>query len=154
VVVRFDVVPGPQYRLAKIDLGDIAGTGADYETLRAAFGVRVGDPVNTEKILKGRADLAATLGDNGYAFAKVGEPALVIDHEPRTGDLTVPVTSGGRYVFGQVVSGMPRFMGSRHIQHIARSGRAMSIRPPCSTICGRRSWRPAWSRRSRSRRAK
>ncbi|WP_371433543.1 autotransporter assembly complex family protein [Novosphingobium sp.] len=120
VVVRFDVVPGPQYRLAKIDLGDIAGTGADYKTLRAAFGVRVGDPVNTEKILKGRADLAATLGDTGYAFAKVGEPALVIDHEPRTGDLTVPVTSGGRYVFGQVVSGMPRFMGSRHIQHIAR----------------------------------
>lgn len=120
VVVRFDIVPGSPYTLAAIDLGDIAGAEPDYPTLRAAFGPQIGDPVNTDKILTGRDDLSTALGEHGYAFAKVGEPDLVIDHEPRTGTLTLPVTSGGKYRFGHAISGLPEFLSSRHFDRIAR----------------------------------
>lgn len=120
VVVRFDVVPGPAYKLAAINLGDIEGTGADYPVLRASFGPKIGDIVNTDKILVGRTDLSTALGEHGYAFAEVGEPDLVIDHDPRTGDLTLPVTSGGKYRFGHAISGLPRFLSSRHFDRIAR----------------------------------
>lgn len=120
VVVRFDVVPGPQYKLARIDLGDIGAAGEDAESLRAAFELKTGDPVETDRIIEERGDLDIALGETGYAFAKVGEPDLVIDHEPRTGDLTVPVTTGGKYRFGHVVSSQPRFLSSRHLERISR----------------------------------
>ncbi len=118
-VVRFDVVPGPQYTLAAIDLGDIA-QAADAAKLRAAFKLASGDPVNSDRIVAERLHLDTALGENGYAFAKVGEPALTIDHEPRTGDLAIPVETGGRYAFGRIASAMPKFLSGHHLEEIAR----------------------------------
>lgn len=120
VVVRFDVIPGPLYSLARIELGDIAAKGADAAPLREAFALKPGDPVDTDRILEETADLAAALGETGYAFSKIGDPELVIDHAPRTGDLSVPVASGGKYRFGQVNSALPRFLSSRHLERISR----------------------------------
>lgn len=119
VVVRFDVIPGPRYTLSNIALGDIAAA-VDSADLRAAFAMQPGDPVNTDRILEERGHLDLKLGRTGYAFAKVGEPALIIDHEPRTGDLTLPVTTGGKYRFGQVTSSLPRYLSAGHLQTIAR----------------------------------
>jgi len=118
-VVRFDVQPGPQYRFAKIDLGDVPAA-SDATNLRAAFHLNVGDPINSDKILLEKDSLNKELGERGYAFASVGEPDLVIDHEPRTGDLNVPVTTGGKYRFGQVNSNLPSYLSSRHLARIAR----------------------------------
>lgn len=118
-VVRFDVIPGPQYKLAKIDLGDIA-QAADAARLRAAFKLNSGDPVNSDRIVEERTHLDTALGETGYAFAKVGEPELTIDHEPRTGDLAIPVTTGGTYAFGRIVSSMPKFLSGHHLEEIAR----------------------------------
>jgi translocation and assembly module TamA len=119
VVVRFDVVPGPQYTLDTIALGDV-DAAADGADLRAAFAVKRGDAVNSDRITLGRAELDRALGETGYAFAKVGEPALVIDHAARSGDLDVPVTTGGVYAFGAVRSLLPDYLSSRHLQRIAR----------------------------------
>lgn len=119
VVVRFDVVPGPRYSLDKIALGDI-DAARDGVALRAAFVLKHGDPVDSDRISEGRAKLDAALGKAGYAYAKVGEPALVIDHAARTGDLDVPVTTGGIYAFGVVRSLLPDYLSSRHLQRIAR----------------------------------
>lgn len=118
-VVRFDVQPGPQYRFAKIELGDVMAA-SDSANLRAAFHLKVGDPINSDKILTEKDSLNKELGERGYAFANVGEPDLVIDHEPRTGDLTVPVTTGGKYRFGHVNSNLPAYLSSRHLERIAR----------------------------------
>ena len=120
VVFRFDITPGPQYLLARIDLGDVDKAGADSGKLRAAFGLKTGDPVNTDRIVVGKAALSTELGETGRAFAQVGDPDLVIDHEPRTGDLTVPVTTGGIYTFGRVSSSLPDYLSSRHLERIAR----------------------------------
>ena len=119
VVVRFDVVPGPQYRLAQIALGDIA-QASDAADLRAAFALQPGDPVNADRIEEERGHLDVKLGRSGYAFAEVGEPHLLIDHAPRTGDLTLPVTTGGKYAYGAITSSLPKYLSARHLQTMAR----------------------------------
>ncbi len=118
--VRFDVIPGPQYRFGAIALGDLQGVGEDYAALRKSFYLDVGDPVNADAIVQERADLTIELGESGYAFSEVGEPDLLVDHARREGDLTVPVTPGGKYAFGEVVSALPNFLSSKHLARIAR----------------------------------
>lgn len=120
VVVRFDIQPGPQYRFGALAFGDLAATGANFTALRAAFKLNPGDAVNSDRIVAERLNLQTALGETGYAFAKVGEPDLLIDHERREGDLTVPVTPGGVYRIGQVHSSREKFLSSRHLDLIAR----------------------------------
>lgn len=120
VVVRFDVQPGPQYKVGKIALGDLESTGPDYETLRGAFRIKPGDAINGDRIVAERLSLQTALGETGYAFAKLGDPDLLIDHERREGDLTVPVMPGGVYQFGRIKSSRDRFLSAKHLQRIAR----------------------------------
>ncbi len=120
LTVRFDILPGPQYHLRQINLGDLPTTGQDFPLLRGAFAIQSGDPLNSDKIVSERQHLVTALGETGYAYAKVGEPDLLIDHEPRVGDLDLPVDPNGKYRFGRISSGLPRFLSSRHLERIAR----------------------------------
>jgi len=119
VGVRFDIRPGPRYTFSRISLGDIA-LQRDAPALTRAFALSPGDPVNSDRIVAERDHLITSLGEGGHAFAKVGEPDLSIDHADRTGDLTIPVTSGGQYVMGEVHSLLPDYLSSRHLSRIAR----------------------------------
>ena len=116
---RFEVVPGPRYRLGALDLGGVA-TSPDRAALIKALALKSGDPANTEAILSARARLSDMLGHIGYAFAKVGDPALAVDHEALTADLALPVVTGGKYQFGTITSSLPKFINSRHLQRMAR----------------------------------
>jgi len=120
VVVRFDVQPGPQYKFGTLAFGDLQAAGADAEALRGAFKLNSGDAINSDKIVAERLNLQTALGETGYAFAKVAEPDLLIDHERREGDLTVPVTPGGVYAFGKVTSSREDFLSGKHLQRIAK----------------------------------
>jgi translocation and assembly module TamA len=118
--VRFDIVPGPQYRFGEIDLGDLAAAGQDHAMLREAFEIATGDPLLHDKIVEERYDLDETLGESGYPFAAIGEPQLLVDHAREEGDLAMPVTPGGKYRFGTITSNLPEFMSGRHLARIAR----------------------------------
>lgn len=118
--VRFDIVPGPRYAFGAIDLGDLAATGDDHPTLRRSFGIESGDPLNAFVIERERADLDTALGESGYPFAAIEDPDLLVDHDREEGDLTMPVTPGGKYRFGRITSNMPDFMSGRHLEDIAR----------------------------------
>lgn len=118
--VQFDIIPGTRYRVGTVDLGELAQAGADAPRLRETFGVHTGDPLNSDTIVAERVELGTALGENGYAFAVVAEPELLIDHKRDEGDLTMPVAPNGKYVFGNVVSNLPRFMSSNHLDEIAR----------------------------------
>ena len=120
VKVRFDVIPGPRFVFGAIDLHNLDATGDDFAKLRAAFDIQPGQPVIGDVIVTEQADLTIELGETGYAFAKVGEPDLLIDHARREGDLTLPVTPAGKYNFGDVNSALPTFLSSRHLASIAR----------------------------------
>ena len=118
--VRFDIVPGPQYRFGEIDLGTLAAAGADYPLFRQTFEIETGDPLLQDKIVEERYDLDEALGENGYPFAAIADPELLVDHAREQGDLTMPVTPGGKYRFGSVTSNLPRFLSGRHLADIAR----------------------------------
>ncbi len=116
----FTIDPGARYTFGTIDLGGLPGTGDDYGLLRGAFQIAEGDPVYEDAIVTERIDLNVALGENGYAFAEVGAPDLLVDHARDEADLTIPVTPGGKYVFGTVVSSKPDFLSGKHLADIAR----------------------------------
>ncbi|WP_337660881.1 autotransporter assembly complex protein TamA [Erythrobacter sp. Alg231-14] len=119
--VRFDVIPGNRYRFGAINLGAFDALPSDgVEDLRAAFGIRVGDPLYADKIVIEERRLRLALGENGYPFAELGEPSLLIDHAREEGDLTLSVSPNGKFAFGEVLSSDPDFLSSRHLQRIAR----------------------------------
>ncbi len=118
--VRFDITPGPRYRFGAVALGDLPGTGADYPALRTAFGIQPGDPLDSDRIVASGIALDTALGESGYAFARLGEPSLTIDHSRELGDLDQPVTSGGKYRFAGIASSLEDFLSSEHLEDIAR----------------------------------
>lgn len=117
--VRFDIIPGPRFRFGTIDLGELDGA-ADASVLRSEFGINTGDPISSDAIVAEQADLDRALGETGYPFAEISEPELLIDHARTEGDLTMIVLPKGKYVFGNVVSDMPDFLSSKHLETIAR----------------------------------
>ncbi|HEY7805660.1 MAG TPA: BamA/TamA family outer membrane protein [Croceibacterium sp.] len=118
--VRFDIIPGKQYAVGAIDLGDLAAAGPDYPMLRKAFGINTGDPLLQDKIETEQSHLDLALGEGGYPFAAIADPSLLIDHAREQGDLTMKVTPGGKYDFGKVTSNLPHFMSGKHLSEIAR----------------------------------
>lgn len=119
--VRFDLLPGTRYRFGRIDLGALALLPEpDAARLRAAFAIASGDPLYADHIVEREIELRVALGESGYPFAALAEPELLIDHARAEGDLTLAVDPGGKYAFGGVVSGDPKFLSSRHLERIAR----------------------------------
>lgn len=119
-LVRFDIIPGTRYTFGAIDLGQLAAAGEDYRALRDSFEIQTGDPLNSFAIERERADLDEALGETGYPFAAIEDPELLVDHDRVQGDLAMPVTPGGKYNFGRIISNMPEFMSGRHLEEIAR----------------------------------
>ena len=117
--VRFDISPGIRYRFGAIDLGALE-TAPDAQTLRAAFDIQSGQPLNSDRIVAEQRDLDIALGEGGYPFAAIADPELLVDHAREEGDLTMAVTPGGKYNFGEVTSNLPRFLSGRHLATIAR----------------------------------
>ncbi len=118
--VNFEILPGPRYSFGVIDLGQLSATGADYPGLRQSLGINSGDPLHADAIITGRASLDKALGQTGYPFAKIEAASLLVDHRREAGDLTLPVTPGGKYRIAGITSANPRFMSARHLAKLAR----------------------------------
>ena len=118
--VRFDIVPGEQYSVGSVDLGDLRLTGSDFDDLRQTYGLLPGDPLLMDVIENERFDLDAALGESGYPFAVIENPAILVDHARREGDVTMPVSPGGKYNFGSVISNLPNYLPGDHLAQIAR----------------------------------
>lgn len=125
VLVTLNAVPGVLYKFADVDLAGVGAAGAKEDALRGAFGVRQGDPVNADTIATGEANLRTQVGREGFAFGRVGEPAIVVDREAKTATLDLAVAPGTERRFGRIVmpprpEGQRRIFGPRHVQEIAR----------------------------------
>ena len=118
--VRFDILPGRRYAIGNVNLGDLASAGDDYNMLRNEFAIFPGDPISQDDIETEQFDLDLALGENGYPFAAIADPELLVDHDRSEGDLTMLVTPGGKYNFGSVRSNLPDFMSGKHLSDIAR----------------------------------
>lgn len=119
ILVTLSVEPGPVYRFTSVDVQGLAEEG-DTAALRDAYPVEAKDPVDAEKVIAAETNLRLQLGRQGFAFGKIGETEVVIDHETRTATLTLDVDPGSEKRFGAIeIRGRPLF-SARHLGRIAR----------------------------------
>ncbi|WP_443026060.1 autotransporter assembly complex protein TamA [Sphingomonas sp. PB2P19] len=120
-LVVVEAAPGTLYRFKGVTIDGIAAAGDKAPGLTTAFGVKADDPVNSDAIVAGEAQLTTQIGREGFPFATVGDSAIVVDHATRTATLDLAVQPGGARRFGQVVA-LPgnRVFGADHIAEIAR----------------------------------
>lgn len=121
LLVTLDAEPGILYKFDGIRLNGLAAAGDKADELRDAFGLTAQDPVNADAIVAGEANLRAQIGQQGFPFAKVGAPEIVVDHATRTATLDLAVDPGSARRFGKIVTpGNNGVFGAGHIQDIAR----------------------------------
>ncbi|MEP2987685.1 MAG: BamA/TamA family outer membrane protein [Parasphingorhabdus sp.] len=121
VTAIINAITGPQYKIGNVSLPGIdKAQPEDAESLRTAFEVNIGDVINSDQIVLGRAQLNTAMAESGYAFARTEDPELIVDHAERNGDLTQPVVPGGRYDFGSIQLASDKLFDANHIQQIAR----------------------------------
>lgn len=120
LAVSFRIVPGTLYLLSSVDLEGLSAAGEREAKLRSSFPLKAGDPVDADAILSGQAALSLALAENGFPFAKVGEPEVHIDHEERRGDLDIVVSPGVYRTFGTILMSNDDIFSARHVQRIAR----------------------------------
>lgn len=120
-MVVLSATPGTLYTFKGVTIDGIAAAGDKAPGLAAAFGVKPEDPVNSDAIVAGQANLTTKISREGFPFAKVGDPAIVVDHATRTATLDLSVQPGGARKFGQIVA-LPgnRVFGADHVAEIAR----------------------------------
>ena len=119
--VRFDILPGDQFRFGLVDLGALDQLqGETGNLLREAFGIRPGDPLYTDRIVRQQAELTQALGENGFPFATLSEAQLLVDYSRQEGDLSLMVEPGGQYLIGGVTSADQSFLPASHLAKIAR----------------------------------
>ena len=115
--------PGQRYTFAGVTLAGIEGAGAKAGVLRDAFGVAPGDPVDADTVARGQTALTARLGAEGFAFARVTPPHLVVDRAAKTATLAATVIPGGERRFGAItVNPNNRVFDAEHVAEIARFG--------------------------------
>jgi translocation and assembly module TamA len=120
IVVTLRAAPGPLYRFSSVEIEGLAAAGGQAKALREAFPIVAEDPVDAAKVTAAVANLKEQLGQRGFAFAKVGETHVVVDHESHRAALTLDVTPDGAKKFGALrITGKPLF-SARHLGRIAR----------------------------------
>lgn len=120
LLVTLEVVPGPVYRLERVDVAGLAAAGAKQDELRQSFDVDAEDPVNADAIAAAEAALRTRVGREGFPFAQVGEPRVVVDHATRTATLAMDVQPGELLRFGRVTMRDERVFDAEHVLDIAR----------------------------------
>ena len=120
LLVTLQVEPGPLYRFQQVTLPGAEEAGAKAPALATALGVKPQDPVNGDAIEAGEKRLRTTVGREGFPFARVRPPVVVVDHATRTATLEMPVTPGGERRFGRISTPDARVFDGEHVQEIAR----------------------------------
>ncbi|WP_042490106.1 autotransporter assembly complex protein TamA [Sphingomonas parapaucimobilis] len=118
--VLLEAVPGNLYRFAGVTLDGVKAAGDKAAPLEKAFGIKPGDPVNADSIVAGEARLKTVVGEEGFPFAKVGDPQIVVDRAARTATLDLSVDPGSSRRYGRIVMANDRLFDAKHVQEIAR----------------------------------
>lgn len=119
ITVILNAVPGPRYSLGSIRFDAPPVTPPDLIT--GAFVPKSGEPIVADRIMAAEANIAVVLPQNGYPFVKVGQRDLLLDPANRVGDYTLPIATGPRSSFGDIVSsGAKPVFQPDHIAVIAR----------------------------------
>jgi translocation and assembly module TamA len=123
LTVTMAIEPGPLYRFADVRVTGLDDAGKKAPALRDTFGVDVRDPVSADDVIAAESTLRSTIAREGFPFAQIGAPEVVVDHDTRTATLALTVTTGGEQRIGQFrVEGNKPPFGPKHVGVIARFG--------------------------------
>lgn len=121
LTVTLVAAPGPLYAFDAVRLPGLAAIGTDGAELERDFGVRVGDPVDADRVTGAITNLKLALGTRGYAFATVADPAIEVDHDRQRATLALAVDPGRPMRIGMLrPSGRRRVFGPKHLALISR----------------------------------
>jgi translocation and assembly module TamA len=120
LLVTLQVEPGPLYRFEQVALPGAEDAGAKAPAIETALGVKPQDPVNGDAIAAGEERVRTAVGREGFPFARVRPPVVVVDHATRTATLEMPVAPGGERRFGRITTPDARVFDGQHVQEIAR----------------------------------
>ncbi|QTD55799.1 autotransporter assembly complex protein TamA [Parasphingorhabdus cellanae] len=116
--VVLTVTPGKRYDFATIMFDSDPVEPADLITKN--FVPKVGEPIVAERVLAAEANLAVVLPEEGYPFAEIGQRDILLDPNTGTGDYTLPLQTGPRSSFGDIVTTGTTAFDADHIDVIAR----------------------------------
>ncbi|KQN91433.1 hypothetical protein ASE90_01030 [Sphingomonas sp. Leaf67] len=91
-------IPGKQFTLGSIRI-DTQPT-VPPNLVQRELPLKVGDPVDAERIQAAEANVSLRLPQQGYPFVEVGQRDILLDDTAYTGAYTLPVTTGPRSSFG------------------------------------------------------
>jgi translocation and assembly module TamA len=112
--LRLLVKPGPQTRVAKVELEFTEAMATDdvqalRDTLRRAWPLREGAGFTQSQWASGKNDLLVRARAGGYPLAHWGETAARVDAEAQTAELHLVMASGNRARFGALrIEGLQR----------------------------------------------
>ena len=120
-LVVLDAEPGLIYKFEGVTLAGVAAAGDKEKGLRDAFGLKAQDTVNADRVVAGEASLRTRIGEQGFPFADVGEPEIVVDHATHTATLSMTIQPGGEKRFGTITTAADnKVFNAKHILEIAR----------------------------------
>lgn len=118
VTVILQVTPGQRYDFASIMFE--AGPVEPEDLISKNFVPKIGEPIVAERVLAAEANLAVALPQEGYPFVDVGQRDILLDPETATGDYTLPINTGPRSSFGEIVTTGTTAFDADHVGVIAR----------------------------------
>ena len=112
--------PGPLYTLSSITIN--ADPVVPDDLIRHNLPLKVGDPIDAARIQGAEANVALVLPQQGYPFVAVGDRDILLDDvsAKATGAYTLPVDTGPRASFGQLVTAGDPVFGVEHLNVFPR----------------------------------
>jgi len=101
--VTFDIVPGPAYRLDRIEVvcrATPAGEPLSPPPVYVSPGLQPGAVARAEAILEGEKQLVAEANNAGYPFASVHDRRVVVEHDKQRVNVTYFLALGAQLAFG------------------------------------------------------
>nr|WP_235524075.1 BamA/TamA family outer membrane protein [Sphingomonas sp. Leaf33] len=111
-------LPGAQYKLGSIAIR--AEPTVPPGLIERELPIKVGEPIDAERIQGAEANVSLRLPQQGYAFAEVGQRDILLDDATHLGDYTLPVTVGPRGSFGRIVTKGDPVFETDHIEVLRR----------------------------------
>ncbi len=113
--------PGRQYKLGSIRI--VAQPTVPAGMIDAALPLKVGDPIDAERVQGAEANVSLTLPQRGYPFVQVGQRDILLDDTTVTGAYTLPVDTGPRASFGAYSTTGKLAFDAEHVGVLARFDR-------------------------------
>ncbi|MEZ0242114.1 MAG: hypothetical protein ACAH11_01980, partial [Sphingomonas sp.] len=119
LLVTITATPGPLYTLSSVTVN--AGPTVPAGLIDRELPLRVGDPIEADRVQGAEANVSLRLPQMGYPFAQIGQRDILLDDTTHTGDYTLPIDVGPRASFGGFVTeGRRQAFGADHIAVLAR----------------------------------